>query len=313
MNFSLSFSTVFPLCVYLLMGILAGKAKLVSPGLSSQVNAFVFKLLFPLLMFQNMLSAKAALGGEGLYLGLYLLGVILVVFFLLWLLVPRFVKERGRQASFIQGAFRGNSVLFALPVVATLCGQENTGLASMCLVILIPAYNILSVILLELMRGGSVDTRSILLSILRNPLIIGAIAGTLFLLTGWELPSLVKTPLSALTGIITPLCLMMLGAQLRFQGIRKDIGQLLVVSFIKLILIPAAAFLPAGVLGFSPLALVTALAMTAVPTAVASFPMAEQMGADGPFAGEVVAMTTVASMVTVFCWVLLLSGLGLAG
>lgn len=313
MNVTLSFSTVFPLCVYLLMGILAGKTKLVSPQLSSQVNAFVFKLLFPLLMFQNMLSAKAALGGEGLSLGLFLLGVILVTFFLLWLLVPRFVKGRGRQASFIQGAFRGNSVLFALPVVSTLCGAENTGLASMCLVILIPAYNILAVVLLEVMRGGNVDTRSILLGILKNPLIIGAIAGMLFLLTGWELPPLIRTPLSALTGIITPLCLMMLGAQLRFQGIRKDLMQLLWVSFIKLLLIPALSFLFARALGFSPLALVTAFAMTAVPTAVASFPMAEQMGADGPFAGEVVAITTVASMITVFCWVLLLSGLGLVG
>ncbi len=310
-DFMLSVSVVLPLCIYIGMGLLANKMKLLDGEIGSKINSFAFKMLFPLMMFDNMMNAGAVIKSGELSLAVYLLGVTTVVFLLLLLIVPRFIKSGPRCASFIQGTFRANSILFAMPVVSALCGDENTALAAMCVAVLVPYYNILAVVVLELGRGGKVKVKNLLKSVITNPIIIGAIAGALFLALGITLPELLKTPLKALTSIITPLSLMVLGAGLRFEGIRRDFGQLAAVCGLKLIAIPAVTLAGAVLLGFEGIALMTAFSLTCVPTAVSSFTMAEQMGADGPFAAEVVAGTTVTSIVTVFLWVLLLSGMGL--
>ncbi len=313
MNLLLSFSVVLPLCIYILIGVLGARLKLLDQKLASAMNAFVFRLLFPLMMFENVIKAREALLGGEMDAVLFLFGVFAVSFALLCLLVPLFIKDRPRQASFIQGSFRANTILFAVPVISTLCGEEHTGLAAMCVAATVPFCNAACVVLLETKRGGKHGIGKLLLSVLKNPLVIGAVAGCLFLLTGWELPELLSKPLKAVTGIITPLSLMLLGAGLRFRGILRDAGQLLAVCCIKLVLIPAASLWAALKMGFQGVPLVTVFVLSCVPTAVSSFTMAEQLGADGPFAAEVVASTTVLSMFTVFGWVLLLSCLGLVG
>ena len=50
--------------------------------------------------------------------------------------------------------------------------------------------------------------------------------------------------------------------------------------------------------------------MTAVPTAVSSYVMAKEMEADGVLAGQIVAVSTAVSILTVFLWVFSLSSLG---
>ena len=51
--------------------------------------------------------------------------------------------------------------------------------------------------------------------------------------------------------------------------------------------------------------------MFAAPVATSSYTMAQMMGGDGPLAGELVVMTTVFSLFTLFFWVFLYGILGL--
>ena len=62
--------------------------------------------------------------------------------------------------------------------------------------------------------------------------------------------------------------------------------------------------------GFRDIELVTIFALSSVPTAVSSYVMAKEMGADGPLAGEIVAFTSTLSIVTIFLWMLLFTGIG---
>ena len=49
----------------------------------------------------------------------------------------------------------------------------------------------------------------------------------------------------------------------------------------------------------------------ATPSAVASYPMAVAMGADGKLAGQLVCTTTLLSIITIFLWTFILRSLGL--
>ncbi len=311
MNFMLSVSVVLPLCIYIAFGALAARMKLIDERTANKMNGFAFRTLFPLMMFKNTLSAAEALESGDITLPFFVSALVLVFFALLMLIVPVFIKSRPRQASFIQGCFRANSVLFAMPVVEVLCGEENVGLAAMCVAVVVPLYNVLAVIVLEVKRGGKVNLGSILKGIITNPIILGAAAGIIMILLKVRLPDLIMTPLKTLANMVTPLALILLGSTLKVSGIVEDAGALIAACVVKLVLAPALFMGAAWLAGYRDVALISVFALTCVPAAVSSYTMAQQMGADGKLAGEIVAVTTIMSMLTVFLWVLGLSGVGI--
>ncbi len=77
----------------------------------------------------------------------------------------------------IQGIFRSNFILFGLPVTIALCGEENSGVTSMVIAVIIPLFNILAVFALEYFRGGRFRSGKALRGIVTNPLIIASLLG----------------------------------------------------------------------------------------------------------------------------------------
>ena len=80
---------------------------------------------------------------------------------------------------------------------------------------------------------------------------------------------------------------------------------------LRLLVIPAVFVTGAAILGFRGQELCALLILFAAPTAVSSYPTAVAMGADGDFAAQMVAYTTVFCLPTIFVWTLILNSLGL--
>ena len=59
-------------------------------------------------------------------------------------------------------------------------------------------------------------------------------------------------------------------------------------------------------MGFRDVQLAVLLSMSASPTAVSSYTMAQQMEGDDALAGQLVVYTTIFSILTVFLWIFLL-------
>ncbi len=242
-------------------------------------------------------------------------GYTAAVFVVLYLTVPLFWKEKARAACIVQGGYRGNVILFAIPIVESVCGPDLVGIVSVCASVVVPIYNILAVILFETMRGEKVKTVALLRNLFRNPLIIGTIAGItaawLDSTTGWTLPDFVMEPVSELSAMNTPLSLILLGASLRSGSIRKDLRDISFVCLIKLVVVPAGIEAICHALGIRGAAFFSLFSIFCVPTAVSSYPMAEQMGGDGIFVAETVAVSSLFSLVTVFLWIAGLKTIGL--
>ncbi len=312
MNLLLALSAVFPLLAYMLLGAFLNHIKQLSVTTQAEMNRIIFNWLFPLVMFSSIYRTNLT---EVLNLPfLVTMGALTVITMAAaLLLVPRFVQDKRQQGSMVQAIIRGNALLFALPVVSVLSGPENIGLASLCVATIVPAYNVFMVIYLEALRGGQMRLTPLVKSVLRNPLIVGAAAGLLFKALGVRLPQVIQTVVAQLAGLVTPLALIMLGAGLKFSDAVGYRRQLVGVSVAKLLLVPLLFVLGVRLMGFGRLETTTALALSAVPTAVSSYVMAKEMGADAVLAGQIVATTTVLSVATLFLWVLALSGLGWIG
>ena len=315
MDLTLSFNVVFPLFVYMFIGIIARRAGLLDPDTCSKMNGFNFKVLFGVNMFKNVFTAREAFSADSLIYPAISVIYAIAVFLLLYFIIPIFWMEKPRASCIIQGGYRGNSMLFAIPVVEAICGADDAALASMCVSIVVPLYNILAVVLFETMRDRKVSVWPLIKSIFRNPLIIGAIAGgvasVLSSAFGFDIPKAIMTPISVLSSMNSPLSLILLGAGLSFSSLRSNVRDLAIVCFIKLIAVPAGIAAVCIALGIEGTAFVSLFAIFCVPTAVSSFPMAEQMGGDGPFAAEVIAATSLLSLFTVFLWIALLQSAGL--
>lgn len=79
----------------------------------------------------------------------------------------------------------------------------------------------------------------------------------------------------------------------------------------RLICVPLVTLLVGWLLGMRGVELIAVLSVFAAPTAVASTPMAQEMGGDAELAGEIVAVTSFFSIITIFLWILVMSKLGL--
>jgi|LSQX01.2.fsa_nt_gb predicted permease len=309
MNIGLSIAVVAPICIYIMLGIIVRRLKWIGETGLNQTNKLIYSLFFPAVMFVNIYNSSLE-ESLNLELILFLLVMFTIVFILLMLIIPLFIKERPVQASVIQGIYRANSILYAIPIVSTIYGQENVGVAAVSVSLIVPFTNIFCVILLENKRGSKAKFGTVVLHILKNPIIIGAILGVLVKALDWPLPTVLENVVTDISKVVTPLALILLGAGLNINNIKKNKYYILLVCISKLIIVPLIFVFVGYWWGFRDIELVTIFALSSVPTAVSSYVMAKEMGADGPLAGEIVAFTSTLSIVTIFLWMLLFTGIG---
>lgn len=309
MNIWLSIEVVLPICLFILMGVLVKKIRWINEEGVNQANRLIFRLFFPMLMFSNIYEAELSEALDLKVIG-FMVALTLLIFALLMILVPLFCKDRCRQGSIIQGILRPNAMLYAIPVVSTIFGGENIGLVTMCVAVIAPIYNILTVIALESRRGEKVSFGTLLKSIVTNPIIDGAVIGILFKVFHLTLPDALFKVVDDMAGVVTPFSLILLGAGLTIGGFKTNKKTLALVALLRLVVTPALAVGMGYLFGFRGVALVTVFALSSVPTAVSSYVMAKEMGADAPLAGEIVASTSVFSILSIFLWMLLLTGIG---
>ena len=310
MSFALSVATVFPIFFYLMVGIGMRRLRRISDHTLSQMNRITFSFFFPFVMFNNIYKTHID-DVLNLRFLLTMVGLVLALSLLTVLILPRFIKEKPVLGSAIQGVIRGNSILFALPVVTVISGPANTGLVSLCIAVIVPLYNVICVLVLESLRWQRMKANVIWRNLLKNPIILGALAGLVVKLLDIRFFGALEKVISDVAGMVTPLALMMLGAGLRFADTLRYRKELVIVSFAKLVLVPLAFVGVTLMMGYRGVPVTTALALSFVPTAVSTFVMAQEMEADATLAGQIVAVTSVLSIGTVFIWVLALSALGL--
>ena len=151
----------------------------------------------------------------------------------------------------------------------------------------------------------------LLLGILKNPLMQGCIVGLAFYLLQIKLPPFIETPVTSLAGVATTLALVVLGANLKFDELKKNSRTIIAVLATRLILLPLI-MVPLGYLiGLRGVDLFLILMIYGTPVATASYPMAQNMGGDGQLAGQLVFVSTVVSLVTIFLFIFTMSQLGL--
>lgn len=308
-SFLVAVNAVVPFLIYISFGYCVRLSGLVNEAFMNKLNTMIFKVFFPLLMFNNLYQIKTGISLNP-YMVILAVSSLLLLELLLVLIVPRVVKANPRRGVIIQAIYRSNFVLFGIPLTTGLYGAGAAALASVMIAMIVPIYNVTAVIILEMFNGGRLKPGVLLKNVCTNPLILGAAAGLLFFFLGIRLPECVAGPVTQFADLTTPLALFVLGGTMHFSAIRGNARYLAVPILIKLAVLPALILAAAGALGLNGMERFILFTMYATPVATSSYAMAQNMGGDGELAGEFVVLSTAASVFTIFLWVFFLTHFG---
>lgn len=311
-SFIIALEAVLPFLIYLGIGYLIVRTHMADVPFMNQLNRIAFRVLFPILMFYNIYRGSAEeMPSLRLILSTVLSILLLVV--ILALVVPRIVADNRRRGVIIQGLFRSNYLLYGLALTLSVFGDAYAGIAGIVVMIVVAEFNVSAVVVLEAFNGdGRVNWKQLPVRLAKNPLMQGCALGLVFFLAGIRLPKGLESPVAALSGMVTPLALITLGGTLQFSAIRKNARLLAVILLVKLILLPVAMLLLGYfAVGLRGVELFLYLMVFATPVATASYPMALNMGGDGELAGQMVFLSTVISLATVFGFIFYMGQAGL--
>lgn len=313
-NFIFSLNATMPVFLVMAAGWFLMQVKLFNKEFLAVADKYVFKVALPVLLFRDIATTNLREGFQ-LKFVLFCMVATTIMFLGIWGLASLLMKDKSMVGAFTQAAARGSAAVLGIAFVENIYG--NSGMAPLMIVSAVPLFNIYSVIILTFCAGDS-QTKSrgetiqrAFINVLKNPIIIGIALGVPFSLLNIQLPVILSKVVANIAGTATPIALLVVGAT--FEG-RKALAKLkltLIVSLLKLLVIPAVFFPFAVMLGFRGSELVAILVMLGSPTTVTCYIMAKNMGNDAELSASAVVMATLLSSATLTFWIFLLKTLSL--
>lgn len=297
-EFLITMDIMLPLLLMLAVGWFLGRIGLMKEPVASRMNQLVFRVFLPVLLFNNIRTLNIS-EAPGLGFAAYCFFGVLGIFLLAWFIVPRFEHDPRKSGVMVQGIFRSNFAILGVALMTAMYGQSGVAAVSLGMPLVVPLNNILAVVALS-SGGGKTNPRELLKSVITNPLIVAAALGAVMLLIKLPLPTALDNVCNQLANLASPFSLLVLGASLKWQGVKDNKNQLIWTVLLKQLAIPVVMVGLAAALGFHHEELGVMVILFGAPAAVSSYPMAEAMGCDGTLAASQIVLTTVFSMGTLF-------------
>ena len=307
---SIAFHAIVPLFLIIGLGYAVKRLGWIGAAEVKRFNKVTFYTFMPIMLFYNIYTSDFSQPVRLSYV-LLTVGMALAMVAVSFVVVLCTEKMPQRRGVMIQAAFRSNFVLLGLPIAMELLPEGNFGVTALMVAVVVPLFNVFSVIVLEYFRGGRPQVGEVLLAVVKNPLIIGSLLGLLAVATGFTLPEVLASFAGKMCTAATPVILLLLGASFETRQLAVYKKELAICVGLRLVIFPGLLLTLAAVLGIRDIEFVTLLAMCAAPTAVNSFNMAQQLGGDSHLAGSAVVVSTALSFFTLFFWITLFKQLSM--
>lgn len=327
--FLFAFNAVMPIVLLILLGYFLKRIKLFNDNFISTANKFVFNVALPVLLFFNVYNIED-LGEIEWSTVIFAVTVILLLFAAGLIYCMCFVKDNKQKGVVWQSFFRSNFAIIGLPLSEALGGTRGIATASILSAFSIPMFNALAVVALSVFTDGKnkISVKDILLKVVKNPLIRGVFLGFVVLIVRQFIPTdsagelvfsikndipFIYDFIDMLSSIASPLALVVLGGQFRFDAVKKLRKQIIPATIARIIFAPVLGIILAQILSeytsyfnFTAAHYASFIALFGSPVAVSSAIMADQMDNDGQLANQILVWTSVFSVITIFVTVAVL-------
>ena len=311
-NLVFSLNATMPIFLMMVLGYLFHKLGWIDDVFAEKMNKFVFLIPLPVLLFGDLATVDI----EEAWDTRFVLYCFFATFFsiLIAALLSCFWKDRSIRGEFIQASYRSSAAILGIAFITSIYG--DSGMAPLMIIGSVPLYNIFAVLVLSAFQSdrrkmGKKIWLDTLKGIVRNPIMIGIVAGLLWSALRIPMPTIMEKTVDMIGDTASPLGLMAMGATFNFKKAAGKIKPSILASFLKLVGF-VCIFMPIAVkLGFRNEELVAILIMLGSATTVSCYVMARNMGHDGVLTSNTVMLTTLFSAFTLTMWLFILRSLGL--
>ena len=316
-NFVDSVNIVLPIFILVSLGYILKRVNFISQKFCDDADKIVFDIMLPCQLFATVATSGGGGESDGKLIVFVVCGVTTA--FLAGLTFGAiFIKDRAACGAVVQNLYRSNFAILGIPLAYNLAGDEGLRVIAIMMPFVIIMYNAYSVIELNIFAPkehkqsvGKIFLQ-ILKSVVTNPLIISVVLGLPFMLTGWYFPenSFVTRTITSLSNVTEGLILIVLGANFSFASLRGKIKYSLPASIYKTAVLPFIGVLAARAFGFEGVQLALIFIMFGTPSAVTSYIMAKRMKSDGDVASQILIISTLLCILTLFLGIFILKNLG---
>ena len=297
-------TTIIPIFAIIILGWAARWKGFIPFEFLGPANRLVYYLAIPAMIFHAISKASLKARFDISVLAITLISVI-VIFVVSWSGALISGIRRTELGTFVQSSFHGNLGYIGLAVAYYSLGNEGFVRAGIIAGFVMILQNILAVVVLQLNLSDTSapeNKLSVVLRILGNPVILSAIGGILFSLTGLRVPLVIDRSLDILSGLALPMALLLIGASLSFELMHLRMLRVLCSSVIKLFLLPALGFILYRLSDVALQDYLPGLILLASPTATITYVMAKEMNGDTDFAVAALSTSTILSAMTFSLW-----------
>lgn len=284
--------------IYMAIGYYMYRKKLITTEGSRSIANILLRLVIPAILVNSFLIEYSAEKLRELGISVLLGGAVLF----LSLIVSRLIY-RDKPIEQIAAAY-SNSGFMGIPLITATLGEG----AVFYIIGFLAFFNLTQWSYgASLLKGEKV--RLSFKMVYSNPMFVGALIGFVLFITGLgtKIPTPIRTAVSGITSLNSPLAMLVLGVYLAQADIKKMFltPTLYGVSAVRMLLIPALTILLLWPIPADPVIKLTLLTVNAAPVGANIAMYAQIYNADYTYACQTVALSTILSIVSMPLMVML--------
>jgi predicted permease len=296
----LIFESILPVFLLVLLGIGLKRTSLINVSFWDGIEQCSYYVLFPALLFQTMAKADFT---DSVAVSVSLIAILSFVSMSLlvlacWPLLKRIGMPPASYTSLYQTATRWNGFM-ALAIASRISGEHGLLIVGMVMAAVLVPVNIGSIAVLAWFTTGNRSYRMLAIRIVRNPMIIGTLAGIAVNLAHVPIYQPILDTVGMLAEASLSLGLITVGAGLRMADALKPSPGVVAAVVLKLAVFPMLAIGVGLSLGLTGENLSLLALSAAVPTAMNGYVLAKQMGGDAPFYAAAAMVQTALAFFTI--------------
>ncbi len=268
-------ATIFPILALALAGYVAARRHFLTLRDCETLSRFTFNLVIPCLLFINTANSDIPQGVGMNFLLAYFSATLLL--YLLAMIIGRvlYAYSRREQAVFGMGAAYSNTTIVGIPLVLQTLGPD----ALLPLFLIIALQNLVLFTFGTLAAEGDPDVSALLRTagkllkqLLSNPLTASLIAGLLFNLLEIPIWQPLHESVRLMSTAAIPLALFVLGTSLHQYRIAGEIGPALLMTVLKVMVLPCLVYLFAfHIFSINPAWATTAVLAACMPSGISAY------------------------------------------
>jgi len=292
------FGGVLPIFLITMLGSVIKHKWLTSEEFWRGLEKLLYFLLFPVMLFYNIVTADLTSGELirliiGLMLSSGVVGLGLILY------KRRYDIDASQFTSIFQGSIRYNTYIF-LALGASLYGSQGMKIIAVVAAYMIIFTNAVSILIFTtyipdptLKESGGARLIHLVRKFGVNPLIVASLIGFIFNYAGVEFNFGIQKTLQSLSDSALAIGVMNVGAGLKFSVDEKDFKQLSVTCIVKLLIFPLVSMVILSMMSITGMPKAIGILYSGLPCATTSYILAKQLGGDPDLMASIITATTI--------------------